>query len=168
MLTEARVDEMRAMLGAAFSNLKLRYREASRVGADESLRAAVNEEILCIGRLHASVVLELNMASVPSLNVQFAAKSLMGDLKGYADLLDNEFVELARTHNIGDDAAGAGMPSPIRGGSDAGSTNSHRPSNANVSTRENTAALLDKSRRGGELRSATTSVVGSGNGASSR
>ena len=127
ILTEARVDEMRAMLSAAFANLKLRYREASRVGADESLRAAVNEEILCIGRLHASVVLELNMASVPSLNVQFAAKSLMGDLKGYAALLDNEFVELARTLNVGDGAAGVGMPSPIRGGSDAGSTVIARP-----------------------------------------
>ena len=118
VLSEARVNEMRATLGAAFATLKSRYRDASRIGADDALRAAVNEEILCIARLHASAVLELNMAAAPSLNVQFAAKSLMGDLKGYADLLDNEFVELARTHNVGEDAAGAGMPSPIRGGSD--------------------------------------------------
>ena len=85
----------------------------------------MNEEILCIARLHASAVLELNMAAAPSLNVQFAAKSLMGDLKGYADLLDNEFIELARMQNVGENAAGSVLPSPIRGGSDAGSETSH-------------------------------------------
>ena len=45
VLTEARVDDLRKTLSAAFAGLGARYQEASRVGADDNLRAAVNEEI---------------------------------------------------------------------------------------------------------------------------
>ena len=119
VLTEARVDDLRKTLSAAFAGLGTRYQEASRVGADDNLRIAVNEEIRCVSRIHSFAVSEINSAIIPSLNVEFAAKSIMGDLKGFADILDNKFVELARTNHAGGGLPPTDAPSPIRGGSEA-------------------------------------------------